>query len=144
MFKVFVLLRPDGVHVRVIVQGQYESLQKQSSRDYEPHEPVQKRARLLVRTDEKEHHPWYDHEDETLEERHNDPRVFRFVRFLLEKRNHTFWMRENALVSFRVYVAIEDDSRSVVVGADIRESSTLTLVVVVRRVRGRRSGRPHR
>ena len=140
----FVLLRPDGVHVRVIVQGQYESLQKQSSRDYEPHEPVPKRARLLVRTDEKEQHSWYDHEDETLEERRDDPRVFRFVRFLLEKREYTFWMRENALVSFRVYVAVEDDSRSVVVGADIRESSTLTLVVVVRRVRGRRSGRPHR
>ena len=134
----FVLLRPDGVHVRVIVQGQQESLQKQSSRDYEPHEPVPKRApRLLVRTDEKEHHPWYDHEDETLEERQNDPRVLRCVRFLLEKREYTFWMRENALVSFRVYVAVEDDSRSVVVGADIRESSALTLVVIRRVLRGR-------
>ena len=106
--------------MRVIVQGQHESLQKQSSRDDEPREPVPKRARLLVRTDEKEQHSRYDREDETLEERHNDPRVFRFVRFLLEIREHTFWVRENALVSFRAHVAVEDDSRSVVVGADVR------------------------
>ena len=141
----FVLLRPDRVHVRVIVQGQRESLQKQSSRDYEPHEPVPKRVRL-VRTDEKEQHSRYDHEDETLEERQNDPRVLRCVRFLLDKCNHTFWMRENALVSFRVYIEVEDDSRSVVVGADVRGSSALTLVAVIRRVlRGRRTrGRPHR
>jgi hypothetical protein len=54
-------------------------------------------------------------------------------------------MRENALVSFRVYIEVEDDSRSVVVGADIRESSALTLVVIRRVLRGRRTrGRPHR
>ena len=147
----FALLRPDGVHVRVIVQGQRESLQKQSSRDDEPHEPVPKRAvrlLLLVRFDEKEHHSWYHHEEETLEERQNDPRVFRFVRFLLEKCNHPFWItRENALVSFRVHIEVEDDSRSVVVGADVRKrSSALALVLVIRSVlRGRRTrGRPHR
>ena len=71
--------------------------------------------------DEKEHHSWYHHEEETLEERQNDPRVFRFVRFLLEKCNHPFWItRENALVSFRAHIEVEDDSRSVVVGADVR------------------------
>ena len=108
--------------------------------------PYQNERVLLVRTDEKEQHSRYDREDETLEERHNDPRVFRFVRFLLEIREHTFWVRENALVSFRAHVAVEDDSRSVVVGADVRESSALTLVVVVvRRVRARRTrGRSHR
>ena len=105
--------------MRVIVQGQRESLQKQSSRDHEPRDPAPKRVRL-VRTDEKEQHSRYNHDDETLEERHNDPRVFRFVRFLLDKRIHTFWIRENALVSFRVHVEVEDGSRSVVVGANIR------------------------